>query len=90
MDIHPILLHECKPKYIFRGPSGVYQNNYFKDNTFILSEKVLFPRVILILFALLTVSLPSFNWCRVLSSPHPAGILSYQVKICSFHLKREQ
>lgn len=43
MDIYQILLHECKPKYIFSGTLGVYQSNYFKDNTFILSEKVLFP-----------------------------------------------
>lgn len=43
MVIYLILLHECKPKYIFRGPLRVYQNNYFMDNTFILSEKVLFP-----------------------------------------------
>lgn len=49
MDIHLIQLHGCKHTHISRRPQGVYQNNYFKDNEFILSEKKKkknpFPRV---------------------------------------------
>lgn len=61
MDIHLIQLHGCKPTHISRRPQGVYQNNYFKDNEFILSEKkkILFPGF---LFVLLTVSLP-LSYC---------------------------
>lgn len=63
MDIYLMQLHECKPKHIFiSSPQGIYQNNYFKDNKFILSEKVLFPELYWFFFALLTVNLPFSCW----------------------------
>lgn len=46
MDISLIQQHECKPTHISSRPQGVYQNNYFKDNEFIPSEKknISFPQ----------------------------------------------